>query len=440
MSRASDRLFGAMRGRLKRLGTSVKAALTDDSYRSDDAKHKDAADKVEAAEVLRTAGRLRGGAAKIAQLRAYLELEDGLGPDARLQLSQLWDRVPSDPPAVIRQVVAEQLGAPVSERFATWEEEPLAAASLGQVHGATLADGTELAVKVQYPGIAEALSEDLKSPSLVRSLVGPGLAEGAERGAVDTLREAIAREVDYHAELVSLQRFGRAFFNDPQIVLPRPIPDRSSARVLTMTRLRGRPLAEIAQSGSPGEREAVARTLFRFAFGAPLRHGLINGDPHPGNYLVLDAAAGKVGFLDFGFVVEMDEALQAIDRRMFLSLVHRDGEALRYAAYELGLVPKVGVFDHGNWRELEHALSAPFVKRGARRFGPAESGTLAKLLRELMRAGAMRIPAAAVILWRQRMGALSVIGSLGATLDLRRVLCELLDDGHHPTPLYERYP
>lgn len=439
MSRASSRLFGAMRGRMKRLATSWKAALTDDNYRGDDVHRRSAADRAETEEVVRTAGRLRGGAAKLAQLRAYLELEEELSPDARQQLSQLWDRVPADPPAVIRQVVVDELGAPIEARFATWEDEPLAAASLGQVHAATLDDGTELAVKVQYPGIAEALAEDLESSALVRSLVGPGLADGAQKAAVDTMRAAIAREVDYVAELASLQRFGRAYFGDPQIVLPRPLVERSTRRVLTMTRLRGRALTDVVAAGSEAERSAVARTLFRFTFGAPLKHGLLNGDPHPGNYLVLDAAAGKVGFLDFGFVVEMDEALHAIDRRMFLSLVHRDGEALRYAAYELGLVPKVGVFDHGAWRDFERALARPFAQRGARRFGRTQAAELARLIRLLVRAGAMQLPAAAVVLWRQRVAALSVLGSLEATLDLRLALCEVLDDDRHPTPLYERY-
>ena len=417
----------------------MKAALTDDADVSRDREHRAAADRVEAEELVRTAGRLRGGEAKVAQLRAYLELEDGLDVSAREHLARLWDRVPPDPPAVIRRVVEEELGAPIAQRFASWEDDPLAAASLGQVHGATLADGTELAVKVQYPGIAAALDEDLASPAMLRRLIGPGLGEGAASTALQTLRAAISRELDYEAERKALERFGRAFFNDPQIVLPRAYAGLSTKRVLTMSRLRGRPMLDVATSGTGAERAAVALTLFRFAFGAPLRHGLVNGDPHPGNYLVLDAAAGRIGFVDFGFVVEVGEDLQAIDRRLFLSLVHRDGEALRYAAHEQGLVPKVGVFDHRAWRDFERALGAPFMTRGARRFGPAEAGELSRLIRLLIQADSLELPAAAVVLWRQRMGAIAVMGSLAATFDLRRALCELLDDGKHPTPLYERY-
>jgi predicted unusual protein kinase regulating ubiquinone biosynthesis (AarF/ABC1/UbiB family) len=436
MSRTRERLFGQARAQWKRLSTAVRTALTTDT---DVTRDRRAADSAEVEELLRTAGRMRGGLAKIAQLRAYLELEDGLGPEARARLAALWDRVPPDPPQAIRAVVEEDLGAPIATLFAAWQDDPIAAASLGQVHAARLPDGTEVAVKVQYPGIAAALDDDLASPGVVRDLIGPGLGAGAERAALDTLRAAIARELDYVAERGAIERFGRAFFGDRDILLPRPIAERSSARVLTMTRLPGVPLSAFVAAADAAARTAAARTLFRFALGAPLRHGLCNGDPHPGNYLVDAAApAGRVGFVDFGFVVELG-ALAEIDRRLFLAMVHRDGEALRYAAHEEGLVPRVGVFDHGAWRDFERALGKPFLARGERSFGPAEAGALAGAFSRLVRAGAVRLAPEAVVLWRQRIGFFTVLGSLEARLDLRRLLCEVLDDGRHPTPLYERY-
>ena len=437
MSRASDRLLGRARARWHRLASVVRTALSTDG---DVAGDRRAADGAEAAELARTAGRMRGGLAKVAQLRAYLELEDGLGPEARAQLTTLWDRVPPDPPQAIRQVVEADLGAPIAALFAAWDDAPIAAASLGQVHAARLADGTEVAVKVQYPGIAAALDDDLASPAVLRQLIGPGIGDGAERGALDTLRAAIARELDYVAERAALERFGRAFFGDATIRLPRPIADRSSARVLTMTRLPGVPLRAFAAAADPAARAAVARTLLRFALGAPLRHGVVNGDPHPGNYLVDAAApAGQVGFVDFGFVVELD-ALAAIDRRLWLAMVHRDGEALRYAAHQEGLVPRVGVFDHAAWRDFERALGGPFLARGARVYGTADAAALAAAFARLIHGGALRLAPEAVVLWRQRIGFFSVLGSLGASLELRKILCEVLDDDRHPTPLYERYP
>jgi predicted unusual protein kinase regulating ubiquinone biosynthesis (AarF/ABC1/UbiB family) len=431
-NRSVDRFAGRARARLSRLGAAWRAALSSDV---DVTRDRSAADRAEAGEVVRTAGKLRGGVAKIAQLRAYLELEDGLGTEARAQLAQLWDRVPPDPPQAIRAVIEEDLGAPPEQLFAAWSDEPIAAASLGQVHAGRLADGTEVVVKVQYPDIAAALEEDLASPSVLRELVGPGLGEGAAAATLATLRAAVLRELDYVEELASIERFARAFFGEPDIMLPRPIADRSSRRVLTMTRLPGVPLATFAQSASEDVRARTARTILRFGLGAPLRHGLLNGDPHPGNYLV---DGTSVGFVDFGFVIELGE-LATVDRRLFLALVHRDGEALRYAAHEAGLVPRVNVFDHAAWRDFERAFGGPFLTRGARPFGAREAHALSSSFTRLVRAGAVTLPADALVLWRQRVGLFSVVGALGATLDLRRVLCEILDDDRHPTPLYERY-
>ena len=436
MSRASDRFFGRARASLSRLTTTWRAALSSDV---DVTRDRRLADRAEATELARTAGRMRGGLAKVAQLRAYLELEDGLGEAARAQLAELWDRVPPDPPEAIRQVIRDDLGAPPEQIFARWEDTPLAAASLGQVHAARLTDGTELAVKVQYPGIAEALMADLSSESVLRELVGPGLGARTADAALAALRAAIARELDYTAERAAIERFGRAYLNDLQIRLPRVIPAHCSGRVLTMSRLPGVSLTRFLVDATAEERVAIAKTLFRFALGAPLRHGLLNGDPHPGNYLVeRGAVPGVVGFVDFGFAIELGP-LQEIDRRLFLSFVHRDGEELRYAAHEEGLVPRVGVFDSAPWREFERALGSPFLERGARRFGTKEALALSRSFAVLVSTGAVELPAEAVVLWRQRLGFFAVLGAIGASFDLRRALCEVLDDDRHPTPLYERY-
>ncbi len=439
MSRSSERLLGDARARLRRFAITLRAALTSDA---DVTRDRRAADQAEASEIARTAGKLRGASAKVAQLRAYLEpsvSEGGLGFEARAELAQLWDQVPSDPPQTIRRVLQEDLGAAPEQLFAAWDDPPIAAASLGQVHAARLADGTEVVVKIQYPGIAAALREDLASPSMLRQLVGPGLGEAAEKQALEILRETLDRELDYVAERESLERFGRAFFGEQQILIPRPITDRCSARVLTMTRLPGESLSRFLETASEAERNEAGRLLFRFAFASPLRHGIVNGDPHPGNYLVARPGTLRLGFVDFGFVAELGELVE-IDRRLFLSLVHRDGEALRYAAYEQGLVPDVAVFDKSSWRDFERAFGAPFLTRGVRPFGPAEAAELSRATSVLVRAGAVRLSPAAVVLWRQRLGVLTVLASLAPRLDLRRVLCEVLDDGHHPTPLYERYP
>ncbi|HEY2744479.1 MAG TPA: AarF/UbiB family protein, partial [Polyangia bacterium] len=333
--------------------------------------------------------------------------------------------------------VTAELGAPPEERFAKWDDTPIAAASLGQVHAAEDADGRRFAVKVQYPGVAEALRDDLTSASLLRRIVGDELGAGAAAEALATMREQLLGELDYVAEARWLERFARAFAGDATIVIPRVDAARSTARVLTMDRLDGRAIADLAEDDAEARRRG-ARAIFRFAFGAPLRHGIFNADPHPGNYLILDGE--KVGFVDFGSSAALTDELRAADRRLFLSMIQRDGETLRHAAHEEGLVASdAGVFEGSIWREWEDLLARPFLTRGEFTLGPKHVARLIARTGELLRLGRIALPPAAILLWRQRLGALAVIAALSPRLDFRRLLSEILDDGKNPIALYDRW-
>ncbi|MGZ3439552.1 MAG: ABC1 kinase family protein, partial [Polyangia bacterium] len=357
-------------------------------------------------------------------------------PAARALLARLWDRMPPRPPAAIRAVVAAELGAPPEERFARWDDTPIAAASLGQVHAAEDADGRRFAVKVQYPGVAEALRDDLSSASLLRRVVGDELGSGAAADALETMRAQLLGELDYAAEARWLDRFKKAFAGDASMVIPAVDFARSTAKVLTMERLDGRAIADLAEDDAEARRRG-ARAIFRFAFGAPLQHGIFNADPHPGNYLILDGE--KVGFVDFGSCAELSDELRAADRRLFLSMIHRDGETLRHAAYEEGIVADASVFEGSIWREWEKALAAPFLTRGEHTLSHRQVGRLIALTGELLRARRIALPPSAILLWRQRLGALAVIAALSPRLDFRRLLADLLDDGRNPISLYERW-
>lgn len=429
MSRRLKRFAAFARARWKRLSTTVaRAVLTDTDVTTDTA----AADHAEAQALADAAMAMRAGVAKIAQLRAYL---DPTAPDAaRTLLSRLWDHMPADAPEAVRRVVTEDLG-PLERHFAEWDDQPLAAASLGQVHAARAHDGTRLAVKVQYPGVAEALAADLASKDVLKRLVGAGLGEAVAREALDVLEAQIRDELDYEKERESLERFRLVCASDPSIVIPRGHRALSSKRVLTMDRLDGRPLAAVMDD-APAARTRTAEVLFRFAFGTPLRHGIANADPNPGNYLVLDE--GRVGFVDFGCVVAHSEEVQAQDRRLWLSMIHRDGETLRHAAHEQGLIARAEILDSTTWREWEEALAAPFLARDYA-LEPAHAQRLIELTSKLVRARAIELPAPVLLLWRQRLGALAVISRLRPRLPFRALLAELLDDRKHPIPLAERY-
>lgn len=422
---------------------TLKRALTVDAEELD---NRAPAELAEAKALVREGSLLRGGIAKYGQLRAYLH---GTTPEARAALADLWTKVPGDPPAAIRAVIAEQLGAPPEQLFAHWDDQPFAAASLGQVHGAVGVDGAALAVKVQYPTVAAALTDDLSSKSLLRKMMGGDLGDGVDDTALAVLRQGLLDELDYRREAQSLQAFADAWRDDVAIVVPGLVADRSAERVLTMHRLVGAPLQTIVDDPDEPRRSRVAATLFRFAFGSPLR-GLVNADPHPGNYLVLDADAGRVGFLDFGCSVTLAPEIVAAERQLWRAVIVRDGEALRHATNLQGLVGQARIFESEAWREWEQALSQPFLRRGPFLLEPNRVRILIDVTARLVRQGRVGLPAPVLLLWRQRLGALTVLAQLRPRLDFRRLLADLLDHAdrvapldpkrQHPTPLYDRYP
>ena len=442
MSRAKQRLWAFTAARLRRLGTELGRLF---NPQLDDAADLRAAQISEAEELARSAAGLRGGVAKIAQLRAYLQGAAALGPEAQQILSRLWDHASGDEPQAIRQVLIEELGAPPEELFARFEPVPLAAASLGQVHAATGKDGRDLAVKVQYPGVAAALRDDLDARGVLRQLVGGDLGGAVPAESIAALRTHLLAEVDYHAEAANLGLFAAAYRDDDTIVIPQVVADRSTGRVLTMERLRGRSLPAVMRQGDLTARSAVARTIFRFAFSSPLLHGLINADPNPGNYLILDEKPGprgeaRVGFVDFGCTANLPEALRAADRDLWLAMIHRDGEALRFAAHRQGLIPSATSFNSSTYRTWEKLLGSPFLERGEVELTADFVKVLGETTWRLVHSGQLELPPAALLLWRQRLSVLAVLSSLRPRLDFRRALAHILDDHSHPTPLLDRYP
>jgi predicted unusual protein kinase regulating ubiquinone biosynthesis (AarF/ABC1/UbiB family) len=433
MQRRYRRLIAFAGARIKRATAAARQAVMTDV---DVTRDRRAADLAEAEAFATSAAELGAAVAKAAQVRAYLDVTGAATtPEARALLSRLWDRMPPRPPSIIRAAVQAELGAPPEQLFAKWDDEPLAAASLGQVHAAEDADGTRWAVKVQYPGVAETLADDLSSASLLRRVVGSELGEGAVDATLEVMRAQLLGELDYRAEAVWLDRFRRAFAGDADIVIPRVDGARSTGRLLTMTRLDGATLAAVAAQDAE-TRQRVARAIFRFAFGGPLKHGIFNADPHPGNYL---ADGGRVGFVDFGSSAELSDDMRAADRRLFLALIHRDGEELRHAAHTEGLVAEARTFETAAWREWEQALSAPFLSRVAVTLTTAQVARMIALTGELLRERRIALPPAAMLLWRQRLGALAVIASLTPKLPFRKLLAELLDDGRNPQSLFDRW-
>lgn len=434
----SERSRAERRVGLARLWARAKQIVTTDPSGSDDDDH--VVDE-EAARVLAAqAGRLKGGLAKVAQLAAYdpgatLGGRSGATAAARQVLGGLWDQAPSISAGAIAAVIEQDLGKAPQSLFAKWEISPLASASLGQVHAATLHDGTEVVVKVQYPGVADALRADLDDAGFVRKLAGAEIGRSLDADAVLALGEAVRGELDYRAEARSQMRFAAAWQDHRALRIPLVIAELSSERVLTMTRARGKSIVETAASASLPVRRQAALAIYEMTWGSPLAHGLLNADPNPGNFLVEEDRDGHVFVwaLDFGCAVELPDDVRDRDRELWWGLLDDDvaaaAERFRMGLARSGLLRRTDSLATNVHREWERALAQPFATHGNFHWSPAYASTLAETTGRVLAAGGVALPAKLLLLWRQRLGASAVLGMLDADAPFRRALLDLIGTG-----------
>ena len=407
----------------------AKQVVTTDPSPSDD---DDLVVDEEAARALAAqAGRLKGGLAKVAQLAAYTPGNSV----ARRALGGLWDRAPAESAAAIARVVEQELGAPPQRLFASWDATPIAAASLGQVHAATLEDGTSVVVKVQYPGVAEALRTDLDDVGFVRKLAGSDVGRSLDDEALAVLGAAVRGELDYRAEAAAQTAFAEAWAGDAALRVPTVIADRSAGRVLTMTRAKGRTVVDVAATGDVELRRQAALAIYRFAWGSPLRFGRFNADPNPGNFLIDVEADGHalVWALDFGCSVELADDSRDADRELWWALVDSDAESaaerFRMGIARSGMLAQTSTLATTAHRDWERALATPLASAGDFRWDDAYAAELARSTAAALGAGGIRLPASSVMLWRQRVGAAAVIGMLDAAAPFKCTLLDMIGTG-----------
>ncbi|HET9035892.1 MAG TPA: AarF/ABC1/UbiB kinase family protein, partial [Myxococcaceae bacterium] len=252
-----------------------------------------------AEKLVETLGDLKGAAMKLGQVASMDP--DLFPPEVRAVLARLQNEAPPMSFDRVAAVVEDELGGSPDELFAEFSREPMAAASLGQVHRARLRDGRDVVVKVQYPGIDQALRSDIDNLGLVVKTMALAHRALDGRQYFHELAEELAHELDYSREGRLAREFAQASAGLPDIVVPEIIDERTSTRVLTMQHIPGQTLKTFLTSHPHNaERLRVSGLLIRAIHGAFLVDGTVHADPHPGNFMVMPD--GKLGVLDFGSV------------------------------------------------------------------------------------------------------------------------------------------
>jgi predicted unusual protein kinase regulating ubiquinone biosynthesis (AarF/ABC1/UbiB family) len=293
-----------------------------------------------AEQVFKVLGDLKGGAMKFGQAMSIFEAalpEEFAGP-YRATLTRLQDSAPPMPATTVHQVMARAFGRQWRRRFESFDDQPAAAASIGQVHRAVWHDGRPVAVKVQYPGSGDALAADLAQIgrlSRMFSAFAPGLDV---RSLVNELRARIMEELDYTLEAGSQGAFSLIYADDEDFVIPAVVAQAET--VLVTEWLDGRPLADLIVNGTQAERDSAGTRYLRFLFSGPARVGMLHADPHPGNYRVVPG--GRLGVLDFGAVAQLPDGFPPSIGRLLRRALDGDHETVLEGLREEGFV-KPGV-------------------------------------------------------------------------------------------------
>lgn len=382
-------------------------------------------------------GNMKGVMMKAGQLVSFIM--EALPDEAQQSLSSLFADAPPMPPEIARRVLIAELGSTPEKVFLDWQDEPIAAASVGQVHRAVLRDGRVAAVKVQYPGVGDAIDADLNNAQAMYSMLSMFALKGLDtRALVDELRDRMGDELDYEIEARNQTEFADYYRDHPFISVPAVVPRYSTRRVITTEWVDGLSWNDFMAKADAGARQRAGESIWRFAQHSVYFHGSFNGDPHPGNYRF--QPDGSVTFLDFGLVKRWSPGeWQRLEPTLDAVVVQRDPEATMAAMEKVGfLVP-----DHGLRAEQVYAyVSSPYVPYLTDSFTFTRQfmrDTLTKMI-DLKGPHApviekLNIPPSFVILDRVVWGVSALLGKLEVTAPWRAMLLEYQDSGPPATEL-----
>jgi predicted unusual protein kinase regulating ubiquinone biosynthesis (AarF/ABC1/UbiB family) len=376
-----------------------------------------------AEDVAQTLGAMKGVLMKIGQMASYVD--EGLAPSVRRTLSRLQDSVPPMSAELAASVIIDELGMPPERAFAEWDPEPIAAASIGQVHRAITRDGRAVAVKVQYPGIAEAIAADLDNVALLRRMLRITAPAQDVDALLTELRERVLEELDYRREAANQALFADFYDGHPTICVPRVIGELSSRRMVTSELAVGSRFADLARM-SKHERDLAAETIYRFVFRSLYDLHAFNGDPHPGNYLF--HGDGRVTFLDFGLVKHFstDELYPLMQMAGSLCVRNDPGEFRRNMELAGFLRPGAPLSTE---QVVEHlaVFYATIRRPGPVTIKPDYSSAVVRRFFDVRSPVAeyVSIPRSYVVLQRINLGLFAILGELSATADWRSIAEEI---------------
>jgi predicted unusual protein kinase regulating ubiquinone biosynthesis (AarF/ABC1/UbiB family) len=377
-------------------------------------------------QVSQALGNMKGAFMKLGQMASYLDT--GLPDHVRQALQGLQQDAPPMSPELASAVVEQELGASPDGVFLEWDPTPIAAASIGQVHRAITAAGQAVAVKVQYPGVDDAIRSDLDSAGLIFGAMGLALS-GFEPGPlVDEIRARVVEELDYANEARNQQLFADFYRGHPFIHVPDVLMSLSTPRVLTTELAEGVRFDEMS-TWDQDERNQAAEAIYRFVFRSLYRLQAFNGDPHPGNYLF--RPGGQVSFLDFGLVKQFTPADIELFGEMIRAMVNdRDTARYREIVERIGMLrPGTPVSDRLVHDYFSHFYD--FVMHDqevtitpqwstdalSRYFDP--TGPYGPIIK------AANLPASFVIIQRINLGLMAILGDLRATANFRGIANEM---------------
>ena len=283
---------------------------------------------------------------------------DLLPPEYLVELRKLQDSAPPVAFEEIEQAVVTELGQPIENLFAEFDSSPLAAASIGQAHAATLRDGTEVVVKVRRPGVVEQVNEDLEilKELAVTASRHWGFADRYDLiGLVEEFSQTLRSELDYIREGHSAERFATNFAADPHIHIPRVFWEATTSRVLTMERIRGIKINDLEALDRQGtDRPWLAHYATNIVLKMVCEDGFFHGDPHPGNFFI--EPDGTIGLIDFGMVGVLDQRTQELLAELLIVINREDADRLVDVFLELGVTRK-RIDRAFVRRDIEHLLS-----------------------------------------------------------------------------------